>query len=100
MVRFECDDTVVIGRVVNGDYEHVENENDLLGHGWFSATLYVEQVVRGSPVPFRIPVRYYDHTFMRRDRDFLFVLDHTEAGYEIVARRLMSSRPFLARSCE
>ena len=100
MLPFECDDTVVIGRVVNGAYQHVENENDILGHGWISATLKVRKVIKRPTLPSKIPVRYFAHTFMRDDRDFMFVLDHTKTGYEIVTGQLMSARPFLERSCE
>lgn len=97
---FGCSDTVVVGRVENGEFEHVEIENDLLGHGWISATLKVRRVVRGERVPPVLPVRYFAHTYMREDRDFMFVLGRTDAGYEIKTGQLMSVRPLLATSCE
>ena len=97
---FGCSDTVVVGRVENGAYEHVEIENDLLGHGWISATLKVQKVVRGERVPPVLPVRYFAHTNMRQDRDFMLVLGRTSAGYEIKTGQLMSVRPLLATSCE
>lgn len=96
---FGCSDTVVVGRVENGTYEPVESENDLIGHGWISATLKVRKVVRGERVPPVLPVRYFAHTYMRQGRDFMLVLGRTGAGYEIKIGQLMSVRPMLASSC-
>lgn len=99
-VPFGCSDTVVVGRVESGAYEPVKSENDLLGHGWISATLKVRKVVRGERVPPVLPVRYLAHAYMRHDRDFMLVLGRTGAGYEIKTGQLMSVRPLLATSCE
>jgi len=99
-LSFGCSDTVVVGRVENGAYEPVEIENDLIGHGWISATLKVRKVVKGERVPPVLPVRYFAHTNMRHDRDFMLVLGHTASGYEIKTGQLMSVRPLLATSCE
>lgn len=98
-LSFGCSDTVVIGRVENGKYEHVEIENDLLGHGWISAMLRVQKVVRGKRVSPVLQVRYFAHTYMRDDRDFMLVLRRTDAGYEIKTGQLMSLRPLLASTC-
>jgi hypothetical protein len=97
---YGCSDTVVVGRVKNGAYQPVESENDLLGHGWISATLKVRNIVRGERVPPVLPVRYFAHTYVREDRDFMLVLGRTGAGYEIKTGQLMSVRHLLATSCE
>lgn len=97
---FGCADTVVVGRVENGAYQPVEAESDILGRGWISATLHVRKVVRGTPLPSVLPVRYFAHAYMRHDRDFMFVLKRTSAGYEITTGQLMSVRPLLASHCE
>jgi hypothetical protein len=97
---FGCDDSVVIGTVENGAYQPVESKTDILGHGWISATLHVRKSIRGTPLPSVLPVRYFAHTNMRQDRDFMFVLKHTGAGYEITSGQLMSLKPRLANRCE
>src|SRR5437764_11777911 len=97
---FGCDDSVVVGTVENGAYQPVESENDILGHGWISATLHVRKVIRGTPLPSVLPVRYFAHAYMRLDRNFMLVLKHTGAGYEITTGQLMSLRPRLANRCE
>jgi hypothetical protein len=95
-----CDDVVVIGRLKNGEFEHVEIDGDILGHGWISARLRVQRVVRGPRVKGVVPVRYFAHTYMREDRDFMFVATPTdEKGYEIASAQLVSARPILASHC-
>jgi len=97
---FGCSDIVVVGRVTNGAFQHVEIENDLLGHGWISATLSVRKVVRGGPISSVLPVRYFAHTYMRQDRDFMLVLERVGTGFEIKTGQLMSVRPLLESHCE
>jgi len=99
-LSYGCHDIVVVGSVRNGVYEPVKAENDVLGHGWISATLRVRKVVRGAEVPPVLPVKYFAHTYMRQDRDFMLVLAHTDTGYEITTGQLMSLRPVLASRCE
>lgn len=99
-LSFGCDDIVVIGRLQNGDYEHVEIENDLLGHGWISAKLSVRRIVKGEAPSLIIPVTYFAHTYMREDRDFMFVLSKDGNGtHHVEAAQLMSARPRLAPRC-
>jgi hypothetical protein len=97
---YGCNDTVVVGSVKNGAYEPVKFENDILGHGWISATLYVRRVVRGTALPPVLPVKYFAHASMRQDQDFMLVLKHTRTGYEITTGQLMSVRPLLASRCQ
>ncbi|MFL6724988.1 MAG: hypothetical protein ACJ8FS_00555 [Sphingomicrobium sp.] len=96
---FGCNDTVVIGTVSHGTYQPVASENDVLGHGWIAALLKVRKVVRGAPLPPVLPVRYFAHAEMRRDREFMLVLRRTGSGYEITTGQLMSVRPLLASRC-
>lgn len=96
---FGCADSVVVGTVHSVAYQPVERDNDLPGHGWISAILNVRNVVRGSALPTPLPVRYFAHTYMRQDRDFMLVLKHTSAGYEISTGQLVSLSPRLADHC-
>ncbi|MDQ0250505.1 hypothetical protein J2W22_002569 [Sphingomonas kyeonggiensis] len=99
-LAYGCDDIVVVGRLKNGGWGHVEIADDLLGHGWASATLKVRKRVYGAPGASVIPVRYFEHAYLREDRDFLFVLTKADGGtYEVVGKKLMSARPRLAMSC-
>jgi hypothetical protein len=98
-LTYGCNDTVVVGAVTNGAYEPV-HDNDILGHGWISATLHVRNVVRGAAVPANLPVRYFAHTYMRQDQEFMLVLKHSSNGYEITAGQAMRMRPVLASHCE
>ena len=96
---YGCNDTVVVGTITNGAYEAVKSNEDILGHGWISATLHVRKVVRGERLPETLPVRYFAHAYMRQDQDFMLVLKHTGVGYEIVTGQLMRLSPLLARHC-
>ena len=99
-LSYGCADIVVIGSVKNGSFEPVQSDNDILGHGWISATLHVQKVVRGAGLPAFLPVRYFAHTYLRQDRDFMLVLKRSGTGYEIKTGQLMSVRPLLASHCE
>ena len=99
-LSYGCNDTVVVGTVTNGAYESVKSNDDILGHGWISATLHVRRVVRGERLPTVLPVRYFAHTYMRQDQEFMLVLKHTRTGYEIGTGQLMRVRPLLATHCE
>lgn len=89
VVDYGCRDLVVIGRVESTDYQHIENEDDLLGHGWATATVTVDRVLRGRGAGPILNARYLTHAYLRDDLDFLLVLKPSPAGpYEIVARRV------------
>lgn len=98
-LAFGCADSVVVGTVENGAYRPVDDQYDLIGHGWISATLYVRTVVRGPSVLPTLPVRYFAHTYMREGREFMLVLKRRDAEYEIATGQLMSLRPRLAARC-
>jgi len=99
-LAYGCNDTVVIAIVANGAFTPVEANDDILGHGWVSATLHVRKVVRGERLPAVQPVRYFAHTYMRQDQPFMLVLKHIGAGYEIKTGQLMRLRPLLASHCD
>jgi hypothetical protein len=99
-LSYGCNDIVVVGSVRNGAFEHVQIDNDILGHGWISATLHVRKVVRGPRLPAALPVRYFAHTYMRQNQEFMLVLKHTDTGYEIVTGQAMRLRPLLASLCK
>jgi len=100
-LAFGCDDVVVVGQLsdlVAGETVHVEGH--YLGHGWFEANLKVRERLYGDQVAEQVPVRYFAHTFMRGDKAFMFVLSLGERGYEVVAARLMSTRPIALDTCQ
>jgi hypothetical protein len=100
-LSFGCGDVVLIGRVANLDYQSVDIEDDIIGYGWITANLSVRRVVKGPRLPSSLPVKYFAHTYMREDRDFMFVLSKTEANeYRIETGQLMSLRPRLAAQCD
>ncbi len=97
---FGCHDLVVIGRVKNGEWHRVGAPDDILGHGWADATLTVRRVVRGSAISGTLPVRYFAHTYMRDDRDFMLVLSRGPDGsWVIETGQIMSAHPKLAGQC-
>jgi hypothetical protein len=96
---FGCSDIVVIAGVRNEREEPARTRNDLLGHSWFTATLNVKHVVRGTGVPTVLPVRYHAHASFRQDLDLMLVLKRSGSGYEITTGQLMWFRPFLASRC-
>jgi integration host factor subunit beta len=86
---YKCKELVVIGRLKNLGYEHVEMENDLIGHGWMTARVKVRQVLTGRVRERLVPVRYFGHTYYREDEDFLLVLAPIKGGYQITSARLL-----------
>jgi hypothetical protein len=81
------EDLVVIGRLKNLNYEHIEDEDDWLGHGWITAELSVKRVVRGKEKRRLLRVRYLAHTYLREDKSFRFRLKRAESvDYLICAK--------------
>ena len=99
---YGCNDLVVVGRMQNLSFEHVEIADDILGHGWFSAHVKVRRALKGrAPEPV-VSIRYFAHTYMREDRDF--ILDLKAAGgdvYELREATLLARKqiPHLAAAC-
>lgn len=100
VLAYGCNDLIVIGRLTNGDYQQVQVEDDLLGHGWVSADLNVKRSIKGEPSSTSLPVRYFAHTYLRSDRDFVFVLTPYENGYEVSDRRMMPTKIKIAEPCK
>lgn len=99
-LSYGCDEVVVIGRLSNQTAsEAVPIEGDVIGHGWMEADLLVGRIVHGRRLPEILPVRYFAHTFMRGDRNFMFVLKKTSKDYEVTAAQLMSARPLATSTC-
>jgi hypothetical protein len=97
---FGCNDLVVVGTIENGPSDPVQSQDDILGHGWTSATLKVRKVIKGPRIPAVLPVRYFSHALMREDVEFMLVLKRAGAGYEIATGQRMALRPRLASRCE
>lgn len=100
-IAFGCRDVIVVGRLVNGDYHAIEDEEDILGHGWVDARLHVRAVIQGGRVPAAFPVRYVTHAMFREKPEFLFVLrGNKRDGFLIREARLIEARPRLERRCD
>ena len=100
-LSYGCGDTVVVGRIKNGDYTPVQEDEDIIGHGWIDAHIRVKRHLKGVKVPTWLPIRYYAHTHIRDDRDFMFVLSGNGGdGFEIKHAQLMSVRPIVPAECE
>ena len=90
-----------MGRLSNeGTYEPVQVENDLIGHGFMDAVLDVRRTVHGAQLSGDVPVRYSGHTYMREDREFMFVLANSGSGFHIRSAQLMSVKPRAVSDCE
>lgn len=100
VVPFQCQDVVLVGRLKNGDFEHLDMDGDILGHGWINAQLRVRRCLTGPPVPPVVPVRYFAHTYLRERREFMFVVQSADEGHYIIkTARLMADHPRLASHC-
>lgn len=97
LVICSCGTTSGIGRpselVVHGRLENlsaestIDDPNDLIGHGWFSARLHVSRVLSGRLDAPAIPVRYFAHTYLRENQSRpLKLYRDPEGNYLICAR--------------
>jgi hypothetical protein len=98
-LSYGCNDIVVIGRLKSEAVEDAYSEDDLLGHGWFNAKLHVRRIVAGVARPASFHVKYFAHTNIRNDRDFMFVLTPANGSFEIATARLMSAKPRATSTC-
>lgn len=99
-LTFACGETVVVGTLSNkAAYETVPIEGDLIGHGWMEANLRVRRNVHGDQLSGDVPVRYFAHTYMRKDKMFMFVLSRNDVGYKIETAQLMSGKPQPISDC-
>lgn len=101
-LAYACNQVVVIGRLENGNYEHVPIENDLLGHGFTTAKLHVQDVRFGRVARRTLRIRYFSHAQIVEDESIMFVLDRPEEDgfYRLRSLRMMDGKPQLARSCD
>ena len=100
-LAFGCDNLVVVGRVKNGGWHRSGGADDVLGHGWADARISVQRIVTGGRIGRTVPVRYFAHTYMRGDRDFMFVLSRQPDGSLVIdSGQLMSAHPKLAAQCD
>lgn len=100
-LSYGCGDTVVVGRIENGDYTPVQDDEDIIGRGWIDVHIRVKRHLKGAKVATSLPIRYYAHTLIGDDRDFIFVLSgNGNEGFEIKHAQLMSVRPIIPAECE
>ena len=57
-------DLEVVGRLRNLRWEHVDDPEDLLGHGWATAEFRISRVLRGRAPSRLITIRYFGHTYL------------------------------------
>ncbi|MEQ1538308.1 MAG: hypothetical protein ABL928_05235 [Sphingorhabdus sp.] len=102
VVTYNCSDVVLTGKLTNWrDYEHFDIPDDILGHGWMTATLRVSKILKGQNADSKITVRYFGHTYLRDNTKFLFVLKPLSDGrYRIISQRMTKQKPKLADTCE
>lgn len=98
-LAYTCGDIVVRGTLTTLDSGPTESvEGDILGHGWFSAELYVRRSLVGSGGGSRLKVRYFSHAAIRAGREFVFVLmPGDDGGYAI--RRFAATSTRLENEC-
>lgn len=76
----------VIGTLKNLDYQGINDPDDMLGHGWITARLRVERVLRGKKLPETITVRYLAHTYLQETASArLKLLRDRDGGYFLCA---------------
>lgn len=99
-IAYGCNDLVVDGAIATESYADMSGPDDLLGHGQFTGTLFIDVVLRGKPHGRKVKVFYFSHSEMNQAQ-FRFVLRPVSGGYELrsAARR---GRDFmkLARRCD
>lgn len=105
-IDHRCGDIVVIGTIQNvrGVWEHVEIEDDLLGHGWATAYVRIKHVINGNEARSSIYAKYFDHTYRAfvPGRQYLLVLQpRNDRIYTIrsIQRWDSETRSNLARTC-
>jgi hypothetical protein len=82
--RQDTPHVLVLGRISNQHYEHVDIDGDVLGHGWITANLKVQRVLDGSLSKRVLTIRYFAHTYYREDISMRFKLKKAPDGtYQI-----------------
>ena len=61
-------DLVVIGKLVNQNYQSVDSPDDLIGHGWITANLRVTKALQGKPQSKVLKIQYFAHTYFSEDQ--------------------------------
>lgn len=102
-VSYRCGDLVVVGRLETLGYEDVEIEDDLIGHGWFTARVTVRRVLAGRVQGPTLEADYFAHAPFRHDRDFVLVIDRGRGGRNLIRTGHLIERgrrrPSLAPTC-
>ena len=60
-------DLEAVGRLRNLKYDHIDDPQDILGHGWITAEFRITRVLRGRAPSRHILIRYLAHTYRRED---------------------------------
>ena len=81
-------DLEAVGRLRNLNYEHIDDPEDLLGHGWITAEFRITRVLRGRAPSRHIIIRYLAHAYRREDVSIRFRLrTNTNGTYTVCAER-------------
>lgn len=102
LIRYGCNEVVVIGRAKTLGYSDISDEDDVLGRGAFDMEIAIKRVLYGKEP--RRAIRAYGiaHAQIREDKDFAFVLTPRDEGFEVRSGYLWNGwpKPRLADSCE
>ena len=71
---YRCGDLAVIARVENLDSEPVADPDDLMGHGWITLRVRVDEVLGGRPPALTLRAKIFAHTYLNERRLFRLVL--------------------------
>ena len=99
-LAYSCGDLVLIGRIRDQTFTPIEDARDLIGHGRIDMVIDVKRTLRGKSSKPSLLAAATAHTFVREDRDFLFVVRSASDGRYQVRQLWPSERlPRLAERC-
>jgi hypothetical protein len=85
---FKNGDVIAVGRLKKQNSDLVEPDpEDMIGHGWFTATFHVAHTESGRLPAKVVRVRYFGHTFLREDIKFRFHLRPSGSGDYFICKR-------------
>ena len=103
-LQYDCDDLVVIGRIVTLDAQALRSldPHDPLP-GWqskYNLGVRIKRVVKGSERRSVVSATGISHAQIRDDKDFLIVMSpDADGGFILQTAALMQYRPRLGEAC-
>ncbi len=71
---------VVTGKLENLSYESAGIPDDVIGHGYITANLYVSEVHSGLVDAQLLRIEYYNHTYLQEQEGMTFRLKRVDDG--------------------